>query len=160
MGKVLKQAIQVTLLYGDRSVIDPATKAQPALRGFHFRNITCRQADTAIELTGLPENAIRDLSFENVTLTAKRGLECSWVSGLRLTATDIRPAKGLVLRLANSMDVAINNTVCPASAETFLRVEGAESRSIELGDLRLAPNQRAVEFADGAPPDSVSRKEN
>ncbi|MBM3892744.1 MAG: hypothetical protein FJ388_26805 [Verrucomicrobia bacterium] len=99
------------------------------------------------------------MSFENVTLTAKRGLECSWISGLRLTATDIRPAKGSVLRLANSKDVAINNAVCPASAETFLRVEGAGSRSINLGPVQLAPNQRAVEFADGASPDSVSRKE-
>jgi len=159
MGKILKQAIDMTLRYGDRSVIDPATKAQPALRGFHFRNITGRQADIAIELTGLPENAIRDLSFENVTLTAKRGLECSWVSGLRMTSADIRPAKGPVLRLANTKDVAINNAVCPSSAETFLRVEGAQSRSIALGPLRLNANQRAVEFADGASPTSVSRKE-
>jgi hypothetical protein len=85
---------------------------------------------------------------------------CSWASGIRLTNADIRPAKGPVLRLVNSTDVAIIGAVCPASAETFLRVEGVQSRSIALGPLRLNANQRAVEFADGAPPTSVNRKEN
>lgn len=159
MGKIRNQAIEITLRYGDRSVIDPATKAQPALRGIHFDKITCRQANTAIEIHGLPENLIRDLSFENVTLTAGLGAVCSWVGGMRLTGTDIRPDKGPVLRLTNSTDVVVSDAICPVTAQTFLRVEGAESRSITLGSLRLNAKQRVAEFTDGAPADSVSRKE-
>jgi len=151
MGKIRMKAVDITLRYGDRSVIDPATKAQPVLRGFHLRNITCEQADTAIDLAGLADNRIRDVTFENVTVTAKRGLVSAWVSGLRLSGVDIRPAKGPALRLVNNTDVVINDTVCPASVEPFLRVEGAESRSIKLDSKQLT-----VEFADGAPASSVS----
>lgn len=155
MRKIRMTAVDITLRYGDRSVIDPATKAQPVLRGFHLRNITCEQAQTAIDLAGLADNRIRDVSFENMAVTAKRGLVSAWVSGLRLSKVDIRLAKGPVLRLVNNMDVTIKDAVCPASVEPFLRVEGAESRSIQLDS-----KQQTVEFADGATPDSVNRKEN
>lgn len=153
MGKIRMKAVDITLRYSDRSVIDPATKAQPVLRGFHLRTITCEQAETAMDLAGLPDNLIRDVSFENVTVTAKRGLVSAWVSGLRLSNVDIRPAKGPVLRLANNTDVAIQSASYPASVKPFLRVEGAGSRAIKLDSERYT-----VEFADGAPPTSVSRK--
>jgi len=147
--------VDITLRYGDRSVTDPATKAQPVLRGFYLRNITCEQAETAVDLAGLPANRIRDVSFENMTVTAKRGLVSTWVSGLRLAKVDIRPAKGPALRLVNNTDVTITDAICPASVKPVLRVEGNESRSIKLG-----PKRCTVEFADGASPTAVSYKED
>jgi len=152
MKKIRAKAVEIMLRYGDGSVMDPATKAQPALRGFRLRNITCEQADTAIHLAGLPENRIRDVSFQKVTVTAKRGVVSEWVNGLRLIGVDIRPAKAPVVQLVNNADVLIEDAGCPASVEPFLRVEGAESRSIQIGS-----EQYTVEFADGAPRSSVHR---
>lgn len=155
MERIADQAIQVTLRYGDRSVIDPATQTQPAVRGIHFRNIVCQGAKTAVELGGLPENILRDLSFENVTVTAKRGAVCEWVDGLRMRDTGIRPGTGPVVALVNSRNVSIREARCPEDVKVFLNVAGSASRAVELGPLRLRPDQRAVEFADGAPQDSV-----
>lgn len=152
MGKILKQAIQMTLLY---SKGDSVSEAQPVLRNFHFQDITCRQAEVAIELSGLPENSLRELKFENVTLAAKKGLEAKWVEGVQLKGVTIQPASSPVLQLANSKGVVIAGASCPAAIPTFLRAEGAASGGIEIRALRLNAGQRAVELSAGAPQDAV-----
>lgn len=157
MDRIRREAVQITLRYGDASVSGPVTKAQPVLRGFHFRNLTCSRAATAVQIAGLQENLIQDVRFENAILNSERGFEGSWVKGLHLSNTEIHPDKGPVIRLVSSEDVAIDRTLCPEPAKIFLRVEGAESRSIRLGALALAPGQEAVELAAGAAPGSVTQ---
>jgi len=73
MGTILKQSIIMDMWYHDKDeTLPPNPKATPVFRNIHIRNVTCRDADEAMLLKGLPESPIHDLTFENVTIHARK----------------------------------------------------------------------------------------
>ncbi|UAY53390.1 glycoside hydrolase family 28 protein [Ferruginibacter albus] len=50
-----------------------ATDKAPEFANFHFSNIRCTQANTAISIKGLPDVPAHDIYFDNVDITAKNG---------------------------------------------------------------------------------------
>jgi hypothetical protein len=46
------------------------------IRNIHVKNVSARGAKQAIDIVGLPEQPIRDVSFERVEIVAEQGLKC------------------------------------------------------------------------------------
>ena len=75
MGTILKQAIIMDMWYNDKQrTLPPNPGTTPIFRNINIRNVTCREAAEAMVLTGLPESPIHDVTLENVTIHAKRGV--------------------------------------------------------------------------------------
>lgn len=75
MGTILKQAIIMDMWYNDKQrTLPPNPGTTPIFRNINIRNVTCREAAEAMVLTGLPESPIHDVTLENVTIRAKRGV--------------------------------------------------------------------------------------
>jgi polygalacturonase len=75
MGTILKQAIIMEMWYNDKERTLPANaRSTPTFHDIHIRNVTCKAADQSMVLIGLPESPIHDITLENVTIRARKGV--------------------------------------------------------------------------------------
>jgi len=85
--KNVDQAIYINLFYNDRMLASypqpaPVTRTTPIIRNILIKNITCVNAKTAGEITGLPESPTAELTLENVNITAWSGFNIQDSKGL------------------------------------------------------------------------------
>lgn len=64
-------------------------KDAPVFRNFHFENITCKNAGSAIFLRGLPGDYLKELYFKDIRITAKKGLVSSDVHDISMDNVEI-----------------------------------------------------------------------
>ncbi len=67
--------VEMTSFYAS-STLKPKTETPPTIRNIHVKNISAQGAKQAIDIVGLPELPIRDVSFEHVEIVADQGLNC------------------------------------------------------------------------------------
>jgi polygalacturonase len=67
--------VEMTSFYAT-STLEPKTDTPPTIRNVHVKNISARGAKRAIDIVGLPESPIRNVSFEGVEIVADEGLRC------------------------------------------------------------------------------------
>jgi polygalacturonase len=85
--------VEMTTFYAS-STLKPKTETPPSIRNVHVRNVTARGAKQAIELVGLPELKLADISFENVTISSVEGVRAVDAEGLRFSGVTITPSQG------------------------------------------------------------------
>jgi polygalacturonase len=75
MGTILKQAIIMDMWYNDRNrTLPPNSSSTPTFHDIHIRKVTCKNADQAMVLVGLAESPIHNVTLENVTIHARKGV--------------------------------------------------------------------------------------
>jgi polygalacturonase len=75
MGTILKQAIIMDMWYNDKDRTLPVSKrSTPAFHDIHIRDVSCKSADQALVMIGLPESPIHDVTLENVFIRARKGV--------------------------------------------------------------------------------------
>jgi len=79
----IKQAIQVNMFYESSTVI-PHTETPTDVDGVSIRNVSGRDNRLGIQIKGLPEHPIRNLSMSQIHLQAQETMACSDVRGLTL----------------------------------------------------------------------------
>lgn len=67
--------VEVTSFYASSTLL-PRSQTPPTIRNVHVSNVTARGAKRAIDIVGLPELPVSDVSFENVDIVAEQGLRC------------------------------------------------------------------------------------
>jgi len=103
----------------------------PIFRQFQFRNITCTGALRAIQVHGLPELPIEDLTFEGLHISANAGV-------------DIMDAKDVIMR-----DVQIQSRTAPAMATQDVENLTTELVSTFVNGSLPATSQPSTEPAEG-----------
>ena len=91
MSQIKEDAISFTTTYEDQyagknnktSSSEDDNKV-PVFQGFHFSNIVCTGALGAILISGLKNNPINHIDFENVSITATDGFRASNASNINL----------------------------------------------------------------------------
>ncbi len=95
MRNIKHEAISLNMYYFVKDPKpEPVSERTPQFRGIHMRNITCDQAERAIEIRGLPEMPIERVILENVRIRATRGALIAdardvRLQGVRLDVTEI-----------------------------------------------------------------------
>jgi polygalacturonase len=87
--------VEVTSFYAS-STLEPKTATPPTIRDVHVSNVTARGAKQAIDIVGLPELPVRDISFENVDIVASEGLRCVDCQNVSFKNTKLSSPAGLV----------------------------------------------------------------
>jgi polygalacturonase len=105
MGRIRDEAIRMNLLYGSGKT--PASKKPPTFRNIHIQNVTCQQAEHAIEIIGLPERPIENITLENVSISAEKGLSCTNAKDIKLNNVNIRAKEGPIIQLEDTEDMTI-----------------------------------------------------
>ncbi len=130
----------------------------PRFRDIHISHVTGRRADTAVRISGLPEQAIEDVSLEDVALGGKRGLVCNEARGITLTDVAVVPATGPALLFRNARDCVLRRCLCRPDFASCVHIEGEKSRGIRLDAMPSATSRPVVTFGNGASRGAVVRE--
>ncbi len=127
----------------------------PRFRNFYITNIVCNGAKNAIEITGLPEMPIKDISLKNITISATRGFSSENAENINLNNVKIIPGKGPVYTLENSKDITLDSIYCPGGTNTFMKLNGNKNQNILVKHSVISGAKTPVEYANGASSNSV-----
>lgn len=110
MNNIEKEAIVFQLYYetgaSEQSLPpQPVTEETPQFRDIHIKNTICVGAETGLEIRGLPEMPVQNITFENVQLSGKRGIRCTDASGIRFRNVTVRAENGPAVDVRSSTDV-------------------------------------------------------
>jgi polygalacturonase len=83
----------------------PVNDGTPRFRDFLFSNITAYDAADAGSITGLREQPVEDIVFNNVRIAAARGFSCVNARHISFDDVEINPADGPALVLRNSTEI-------------------------------------------------------
>jgi polygalacturonase len=72
MSNISDAAIFLETNYG-AGAVPPRTQEPPTFRGIHISNVTCTSAGHAIEIYGLPDHPIENVTLENINIKARSG---------------------------------------------------------------------------------------
>lgn len=85
------QAIQINMFY-EFSTVKPKANTPSDFRNIEIRNINGKNNKTGIQIKGLPEHKLRNITLENINLTAEDAMICENVENIKMNNVDIRKA--------------------------------------------------------------------
>jgi hypothetical protein len=131
-------AVEMTTFYNSSNV-QPKSKKAPTIRGVHVRDITTSGAARAIDIVGLPELPVQDITFDNVTIESQRGVRCIDCRGVHFSHTAITPQSGVAFQLDGARGVSFDQTCAGAPSACIERV-GRASTDLRI-DGKLVPER-------------------
>jgi polygalacturonase/lysophospholipase L1-like esterase len=115
-----------------RGEIPPVTLETPQFRNISMKNITCRGAQQAIYLQGLPELNLENVTMENIDITAENGMACIDAKGIKISNMRLETENKPLLFFLNSSDVTITGLKVPGDYSGLAEVRGESSSGINI----------------------------
>ncbi len=126
----LHAVVEITTHY-QASTLQPRTTMAPTIRGVHLRDITAIGARRSIDIVGLPEAPIRDLTVENVEISSEQGVRCKDCLDVHFENVRVTPSAGLPFLLDDARSVRIDDS-CPGAADACLQLFGERSAGVVI----------------------------
>ena len=134
----------------------PVNESTPQFKNFRISNIVCNGAAKAIFVRGLPEMNIHDISMENMTLNAKKGIDISEAKNISLKNVAVHSSdKNSAIDILNSSHITFTNTVHISPAEKIMRIGGERSADIQWKNSSPAKMKEQTIFEFGAAENSL-----
>lgn len=115
-----------------------ADESTPQFKNFTIRNVSCKGAQQAIYLEGLPEMSIKDIRFDGITIEAQKGIRCIEAEDISFNNVTIKAAKGVPMEVVNSKGIKTSKVELLSSSPIKVGVAGASTKSINLLGVRGA----------------------
>jgi DNA sulfur modification protein DndE len=110
MHDIRHEAISLNMYYFVKDPEpEPVSERTPVFRAFRFRNITCDGAARAIELRGLPEMPVENITLENVRMKAKGGVLLSDAKDVTLRNVHLTVDEVPVVHAHNVANLKMDN---------------------------------------------------
>ena len=105
----------------------------PQIKNIFIKNVVCNGAEKAIFVRGLPEMNIHDITIENFTVSAKKGIDISeakniFIKNVRVNTSATMPA----IDILNSGNIVLDNVTPTAVSTLLLRIGGDRSTAIKF----------------------------
>jgi len=100
MKNIKRQAIIFNMFYHSLPP-EPVSERTPIFRNFRISNIICEGAARAIEILGLPEMPIEGIIFENIRISAEKGIYLSNCRKAKLLKVDVKTKDAWPLECVN-----------------------------------------------------------
>jgi DNA sulfur modification protein DndE len=128
----------------------PVTEATPVFRDFHINNIFCRGAAKAVFVRGIPEMNISDLSFNNMVIKSRKGIEVT--EGRNITFTNVKVEADNddpLVYLQNASNIVFDK-LSYTNAGTLFSVNGERSTGIKVTGTNTSKAKTKSAFNFGA----------
>jgi DNA sulfur modification protein DndE len=135
----------------------PVTEETPRFQNIHLKNIVCRGAERAVVLQGLPEMPIRNITLENVNISANKGLACVDAQNISLKNVTII-SNSPVVSIRNGREITLNDFSGPEESDVFLRISGKESWKILLDNIQYNDTKKKIELSNSVPQSAVIQR--
>jgi polygalacturonase len=144
--EILQQALHLNMLYtGERLPEQPVTKNTPLIRNIHFENIKILSGKGyAIELLGLPEMFIENISFKNINAQAVNGMNVSDARKIVFSNSNIESKTTPVLKLTDVSNISIESVNFSDGNNIQIQVNGAKSQDITLRRTNIHNTEKNI----------------
>lgn len=171
MRAIEDEAILFDMFYGGAAPEEEATKnlgeakpqqadaRTPRFRKFSIRNVVCDGAARAMLIHGLPEMPVRNLTFENLSIAARKGVLCIDADSLTITGSRIFPDESPVIALTECRNVTLRRLDFPEHSPLFLKADGGRTAGVHLVDVDLKKAVSGISLGKDVDPGSVSAKQ-
>jgi len=171
MKNITDQAIVLDMQYA-KTNFEPVSERTPIFRNIHFSNIT-GQVNQAAYLNGLEEMPIDNITFNDINMDAKTGFSIQNSSNIELHNVMVNTVLGpslkalnvnnlivdglknikpltnaAVIDLTNVSDLFLYNAFPGKETVTYLKLNGAETKNIYLGNNNFRRVKGAVKKGD------------
>lgn len=133
----------------------PITSRTPRFQDFVVKNVVCNGAARAVLVNGLPEVPIKNIEFDSVFVTARRGVTCIDADNVRFTGCTIVAEEGPAIIVNAGTGITFSRGSYRSAKGCLIRVEGSTSRDIRLDRVGVDGGSQAAEFGAGALPSAV-----
>ncbi len=161
MLDIPNQAILFDLFYeGDgidstAATIPPVDERTPIFRQIYLENIFCRQVGQAVVMNGLPEMPLEEIEMDSLVMSCSQGIFCRNGKNIRFLRSMVLSEKMPVFHIIDSHNVEIAPTSLTAKTKGWLKVEGAQSRQIQISTQSAIDLKELVTLGKGASKDAV-----
>ncbi len=132
---------------------DPVTEETPRFQNIFMKNIICSGAANAIYIQGLPEMPVKNVQFENITISANTGVTCIETEGIKFKNVKIITNKNPAFGLYNSRNIILENIELPKLTSS-IKAAGRKTTGIyvEKGAFEK------IEHGKDIKPDAIIKK--
>ncbi|MEZ0484360.1 glycoside hydrolase family 28 protein [Fibrella aquatica] len=128
----------------------PLSEGTPQFQKFEIRNVTCKGAETAIMIRGLPEMSVKDILIENAVLQSRKGLVCIEAERIHLKNVALMTPAKTVIQIQNSRSLTFDNIRYNDGVDLLMYVSGDRSKDIKLLNTSKSGAKKIVEASAGA----------
>lgn len=121
-----------------RREIHPVNESTPCFRDIHMKDITCKGANQAIYLQGLPEMNLENITMENLIMEGENGLFCMDARGITIRGLNLMSGKEPALIFYNAKDVVLEGLELPDTGQSGISVNGDEAENITVDGKPIA----------------------
>lgn len=164
-------AIRLTMMYWFKTDPEPISSRTPAFKGFYFNNIYGNNNHQAIELLGLEERNIENITFSNIDLKAKNGVTAKYVKNIKFDNVEITTEENstFVMEEVSDLDMSkcrdmkvgsINTTIVLNNVngayiqgcfpieqtEPFVHIKGEKTKSIYISGNNFSNLERPIQI--------------
>lgn len=137
MRDILGEGIILTTYYGsseatlkeDQELL--VTEETPEFRNIHIKDIVCIDVNKAINIDGLPELPISNISFDNLCITSNKGIKCSEIKDVKFNKIRIRTKESPIFSFNNSCNVELLNIESVGGVDISIDIKGPKSCNIQ-----------------------------
>lgn len=164
-------AIHINTRYWIDSQPEPVNEKTPVFRNIHISDISGTNNKRAVEISGLEEMPVQNISVSRVNLKSEQGLVCEFAEDVQMSDITIDGCEESPYRIRECKNIALANLQSnsqanpkitfqivkqamvtrsfPFATGSVLELDGKENRQILLDEF-LRKNQAAVSFINGA----------
>jgi polygalacturonase len=155
-----QEALHINMLYtGKRLPPEPVTNTTPRIRNLHYSKISCSFGKKgAIEILGLPEMPVENVTFDSIFITAAKGVICRDAKNIQLKNVFVRPQSGPLIDILDGEKITIDGLEVPDGADPVLYVDGAKTSEIVLSNTKTEKAKSVVRYGEKASLGSVTIK--
>lgn len=126
----------------------PVTEETPQFKNIYIKNVVCDGADKAIFIRGLPEMNIHSIFLENISIAAKKGIDCSEANNIQFNNVQLHiKDPNPLIDIVNSKQITFDRFSTSNTPENFIRITGDRSGKIEwINSTQLKSSQKSFEF--------------
>lgn len=129
----------------------PVDETTPQFRKFIVSNIVCNGAEKAVFVRGLPEMHVKDISFSNLVLQARVGMDIQEATGLRFENVKlISQETAPVIDIIQSDALFFSGINVPETSELVYRISGDRCNAVRIGKTTKPLSGKLFSTAVGA----------
>lgn len=119
MDSIKYDAIRINMDY-KASSIAPRTTELPVFRNFHFENIYTSHAQICININGIYEQKIENITFKNIKMKGELGVKIDDATNCQFNSSVIESVNAEPLQIIHSDNIRFNQSKFISPAETMM----------------------------------------
>ena len=143
-----EEALDINMLYtGSRLPADTVTTATPKIRNIYYSNISCSCAKKgALEILGLPEMPVENVTFDSVAIVSSKGIACSDADMIEFSDIAVRPVSGPLFSILDCTKISVDRMQTYDGISPIIYADGLRTSDIILTNMNGSKSKMEIRY--------------